>query len=271
MTELNTSTTGRARGAWRRRLLLLVVMLPYGLLLLISTGQGWSFPALKPQRMDFSPWHRFLADRDRMGEAFVTSLMMSLIVGAVGTFCGLWVGRAVRRSNSSLPRYVAYLPFVLSPVVVGVSLYDLMVRLNLSSTFLGAVLIQLIFATSLAGVYVSELWCPRIDRLEHLVKSLGGGRWAVIRHAIWPSFSRILAVCFIQTALFSWIDYGLVSVIGGGRVRTMTVTLFGFLREANINQAAQAALVLLVPSVAGFVVSTVLLQAQRTPMSERGG
>jgi putative spermidine/putrescine transport system permease protein len=247
---------------------IIVALLPYVLLVLISVGTGWSFPVLVPERIDCSPWLRFLADRDRLGEAVVTSLLMSLIVGVVGTACGLWVGRAVRQSAGSLRRFLVYLPFVLSPVIVGISLYDLMVRVNLSSTYLGTVLVQLVFATSLAGVYFSELWTTRIDRLEQLVKSLGGGRWSVFRHATWPEASRLIAVCFFQTALFSWLDYGLVTIIGGGQVRTLTVRLFGFLREASINQAAQAAIVLLVPTFLGFATSIVLLRTCRTPSQE---
>lgn len=270
MTEETKLPPTRTYNVWLRRVVQLVIVLPYVLLVLMSLGQGWAFPALKPERVDLSPWLRFLADRDRLGEALATSLGMSLVVGAVGTFCGLWVGRAVRHSAGQLPRFAVYLPFVLSPVIVGISLYDLMVRLGLASTFLGTVLVQLVFATSLTGVYFSELWSPQVDRLEHLVKSLGGGRWAVMRHALWPSLSRVIAVCFVQAALFSWLDYGLVSVIGGGRVRTVTVSLFGFLREANVNQAAQAALVLLLPTVAGFVVSSALLRTQRSHSQEFG-
>ena len=78
----------------------------------------------------------------------------------------------------------------------------------------------------------------------------------------------MIIVCFVQAALFSWLDYGLVSVIGGGRVRTMTVMLFGFLREANVNQAAQSAIVLLLPTVAGFAISTTLLRSLRTHSQE---
>ena len=264
MTEEATLPPIRTDNAWLRRVVQLAIVSPYLLLILISLGQGWAFPTLTPERVDLSPWLRFLSDRDRLGGALVTSLGMSLVVGAMGTFGGLWVGRAVRHSAGQLPRFAVYLPFVLSPVIVGTSLYDLMVRLGLASTLLGTVLVQLVFATSLTGVYFSEFWSPRIDRLEQLVKSLAGGRWAVMRHALWPSLSRVIAVCFVQAALFSWLDYGLVSVIGGGRVRTVTVALFGFLREANVNQAAQAALVLLLPTVAGSIVSSALLRTQRT-------
>ena len=271
MTEVMSSTQRGESRTGIRRVLLLAVLLPYLLLALISSGTGWSFPMLKPERVDLSPWTRFLADRDRMGEAFATSLLMSVIVGTVGTVCGLCVGRVVRHSVKSWPRFVVYLPFVLSPVIVGISLYDLIVRLNLSSSFLGTVLVQLVFATSMTGVYFSEFWSPRADRLEQLVKCLGGGRWAVLRHAIWPSLSPVIIVCFVQAALFSWLDYGLVSVIGGGRVRTMTVMLFGFLREANVNQAAQSAIVLLLPTVAGFAISTTLLRSQRTHSQEFDG
>jgi ABC-type Fe3+ transport system permease subunit len=53
----------------------------------------------------------------------------------------------------------------------------------------------------------------------------------------------------VQTGLFSWLDYGLVSMIGGGHVSTLTLRLFALIREASIHQAALASLLLTLPSL----------------------
>lgn len=227
------------------------ISLPYLLLIVVSAGIGWGFPQLVPTRIDGAPWRWFLTDRDGLLRAMGVSALIAITVAAIGTVGGLLIGRAVRRSRSQLPQLLVYLPFVISPVVAGICLYDLLVRCNLAGTVWGVILTQSVFALSIAGVVLSEPWSPRSDRLELLVRNFGGGRWQVFRHAIWPRMSGLLAVCFVQTALFSWLDYGLASVIGGGHVRTLTVQLFHYLREANVNQAAQAGLVLLTPTVLG--------------------
>lgn len=246
------STLGFRAGRWG---LLGASSLPYLLLILVSAGRGWGFPRLVPAQIDGSPWRWFLTDRDGLLRAMGVSTLIALVVASIGTTGGLLIGRAVRRSQSQLPQLLVYLPFVISPVVAGICLYDLLVRCDLAGTVWGVILSQSVFALSIAGVILSEPWSPRTDRLELLVRNFGGGHWQVFRHAIWPRLSGLLAVSFVQTALFSWLDYGLASVIGGGHVRTLTVLLFHYLREANVNQAAQAGLVLLAPTVLGVAAT----------------
>lgn len=231
------------------------MLVPYGLLVLLSLGSGWSFPHLLPDRLDGAPWRHFIADRNAMLHAVAMSAVMSLAVATLSTIGGILVGRALRRVRSDLWRFLACLPFVVSPVVVGVCLYDLLIRMRLAGTVGGVILLQTVFALGFASMLFSEMWTPRTDRFEQLVRTLGGNTAAVWRHAILPQISGLIAICFVQTALYSWLDYGLVSVIGGGHVSTVTTKLFGYLREASVNQAAQAGLVLLAPTLLAFAVT----------------
>lgn len=240
------------------------LLVPYGLLALLTIGSGWSFPHLLPDRIDFAPWRHAAADRDGILRAAATSLAMSVAVSIPSTCGGLVAGRAIRRRGSSWAVFAAYLPFVLSPMIVGICLYDLIVRIRLVSTVAGVIACQCLFAFSFATVMFCELWSPRIERAEHVVATLGGGRWAVWRHAVLPQASGLIVVCLIQTGLQSWLDYGLVSLLGGGSVRTLTVMLFAYIREASVNQAALSGLVLLAPPVVGYLVTAIILAGRRS-------
>lgn len=232
------------------------LLIPYVFLLLLSCGSGWTFPRLLPDRLDMAPWKALAADRDGLLRAAVTSVQLSLLVGVLATLGGLLISRSLRRQRAPVWRFLLYLPFVISPVIAATSLYDLNVRLGLAGTFWGVLLSQLSFATAFATVFFCELWNLRTDRLESLVRSCGGSHAAVWRHVVWPESRGLVTVCLLQAALFSWLDYGMVSVIGGGRVTTLTTRLFAYVREASINQAGLSALFLLLP-----VLATVLLVA----------
>lgn len=253
-----------------KALLVTSVLFPYGLLISMSLGSGWTFPSLLPDRLDFAPWKHFVSDRDDLLLAVATSAAMSVTVATLATCGGLLIGRFVRQSGFGLWRFAIYLPFVISPVVAGMCLYDLLVRLQLVSTVAGVVLVQTVFAAAFASVFFSELWSPRVDRLEHLVSNLGGGYWQIWRHAVIPQMAGLIVICLLQTALFSWLDYGLVSVLGGGHVSTVTTKLFSYIREASINQAAQSGLILLAPALTGFFTTAVLFSAlsRRHDMNE---
>lgn len=248
---------------WAVMALIGCIAVPYGMLLLLSLGIGWTFPQILPDRLNLAPWQWFVADRDGLQRAMLTSMMLSLSVGAVATGAGLLIGRAIRRSGSAVLRFLVYLPFVISPVVVATSLYDLLIRIHLAGTTLGVFLSQLIFATAIAAVFFLELWSTRTDRLESLVESLGGGTIAIWKHVVIPEGRTLMVICFFQSALYSWLDYGLVSLLGGGHVVTLTSRLFGYIREASVNHAAMSSLILLLPVMLGVGVFCVLRVWQR--------
>ena len=237
---------------------------PAALLLLLSLGNGWTFPRLLPDRLDFGPWRSLLDDRRAFAAALGTTVSLALPVGLAATAAGLACARALRRGRrAGLLRFAVYLPFALSPVIVAVCLYDLFARLGLAGDYPGVFLAQFLFAAAFATIFFSEFWDARTDAAEQLVASLGGNRRAVWRHAVLPRAGGLILLCFLQTALFAWLDYGLALFIGGGRVETLTLRLFAYIREGSVNLAALASLLLLLPAIAGLAIAPFILRRGR--------
>ena len=228
--------------------LLPIFLLPYVLLLLLSLGSGWTYPNLLPDRLDMGPWRELVSSKNQLWRSIVTTASISFCVATFSTLLGMWIGKQVQ-VRRGVWMFVAYLPFTTSPVVIGLCLLDLFIRLGLASSIVGVFLIQSIFATAFAIILFSEFWSPEVERLEQVVETLGGSRWQVWRHAVWPRTWKLTLICWLQTFLFSWLDYGLVSTIGGGVVPSLTMQVIGYVREASVNQAAQAAVVLIVPPI----------------------
>jgi ABC-type spermidine/putrescine transport system permease subunit II len=247
--------------SWREILLLTLFITPYFFLLTLSLGNGWTYPRLLPDRLDFTPWHHFFNDTHRSLNAFTNSLFLSIVVATLSTTLGLVVGYHLRR-KSWLYTLVIFLPFVVSPMIVGLCLLDIAIRINLASTYLGIILGQFFFAFAFAAIFFSELWNRDIDRRMALVESLGGTSLAVFRHAVLPRIWPLIVVCWTQTAMFSWLDYGIISTIGGGVIRSLTLNLFAFIREGSVNQAAQAAIVLMTPPLLAMLIAIWLLSGR---------
>lgn len=249
---------------WISRLVTISVVGTLLFLLVLSLGSGWTFPHLLPDRMDAGPWRQGLADRGGLMRSAMTSTGLSVMTAIVSTGIGFLLARCLRQASSVLMLYLLYVPFVISPVIAGICLYDLAIRLDLAGTFSGVLLVQCLFATSFATICIRSAFDNRIEKLENLVQTLGGGRLTVWRHAVWPQLRGMIGICLIQTAMYSWLDYGLAAVIGGGRVVPVTVRLFAYIREASTNQAAMAALLLMLPAVAGLLWALV---SGRVPVS----
>lgn len=255
----------RSRG-WRTAALL-CMLAPQLFLLLLSLGTGWSYPGLLPDRLDGGPW-RLLSEFSGLLGAALTGAVLSLAAAVLSTLFGLLISRTLRCSTDRTRRLseaLLLLPFVVSPIVAGVCLFDLVVRVGLAGSFTGVLCGHVFFGTATAAVVLSRAWHDQATRQELLVRSLGGGTLDVWRHVVWPHAQGPLLVCMVQTALLSWMDYGIVLQIGGGRVQTLTLRLFSLIRESSINHAALAALLLLLPSLP----AALLLAAKYTAGSDR--
>ncbi len=60
----------------------------------------------------------------------------------------------------------------------------------------------------------------------------------------------MLLICFFQTFLISWFQYGLTLLIGAGKVQTLPIKVYDYVNEANIFYAAMASCLLILPPAA---------------------
>jgi putative spermidine/putrescine transport system permease protein len=229
------------------------ILLPWTVLWILSLGTGWDYPSLLPQQLNLAPWKNLFSQSSGLPSSLLTSALLSVAVSLLATISGILISRILQQTGSWLLSWLIFVPWVLSPVVVAGCFYDLLVRFDLAGSLTGVIYSQAIFATSFAAVLFRDAWTECVQRREALVRSLGGGTADVWRHVVLPQIRPLILVCLVQTALFSWLDYGFVSMIGGGRVQTVTLRLFALIREASVHQAALASLLLTLPSIMAVV------------------
>src|SRR5690606_23541982 len=125
---------------------------PLLFLVILSSGTGWTYPRLIPDRIDFAPWSRFFENRTQTAAATLTSLMLCIPGGLFSPLGGLLLSRQSRRFRSGWLIGICYLPFVISPVIFASCLYDLAVRIQLAGTPLGVILCQVVIGIGFAAV-----------------------------------------------------------------------------------------------------------------------
>lgn len=248
---------------WLASLLLLV---PFGLLLLLSLMQGWRFPALMPEAWSGQSWRYLFTGNNDLAAALGRSLLLSLSVATLATVGGFFTGRVIAFS----PRkrtwlLLAYFPFVLAPVVYAAVVYFYFVVLGLAGSLPGVMLAQLMIAYPYAVILFTGYWTPRLRDMEQLVYTLGGNRRVAFGRVLLPMSRGILLVGFFQTFLISWFEYGLTRLIGVGKVQTLTIEVYQYVQEANPYLAALSGVLLFVPPLLLLWVN------KRYVFSARGG
>jgi putative spermidine/putrescine transport system permease protein len=221
---------------------------PLAYLALSSVAGPWEFPDILPQSLRFDRWTLLLGREQALVDSLLVSLFVSTTVGLLSTLAGFVTARAVAyHRRRPLLLFLAYLPFAVSPVILGVSLLYVYIRLGLVATVAGVVLSHTIFAFGFAVVYWVPFWNAEKRAFEDLVRTLGGTTAVAYRLVLLPLSRGPLLVCFFQTFLISWFQYGLTILVGSGKVDTLPLRVYAYVFEANLGHAAVASCLLVVP------------------------
>lgn len=224
---------------------------PFLYLAVLSVAGPWEFPELLPSGLRLDRWSGVLGDDRGLGQSLGISLLVSTTVGLLASSAGFVTARAVsvhRRRQALL--LLAYLPFAASPVVLGVCLLYLFIRLGLVASLPGVVLSHTIFAFGFAVVFWTPFWNEEKRAFVDLVRTLGGTTGEAFRRVILPLSRGPFLVCFFQAFLISWFQYGLTILVGSGKVDTLPLRVYAYVNEANLGYAAVASVLLALPPAA---------------------
>jgi putative spermidine/putrescine transport system permease protein len=229
-------------------LLATLFYLPFAYLVLLSLATNWRYPLLLPEGFNLETWQYIIQTDSAVGSSFVLSVLLSASVAFLATFFGFFIGKTIathRLKNIFLT--ITYFPYAFSPVIYAFCLNFLFMQLNLVGNMEGVVLAQFIITFPFAIILFSNHWSNELLNLESVVLTLGGSPRQAFWRVILPLSKNILLICFFQTFMISWFEYGLTSVIGLGKVQTLTLKTYQFIGESNVYFAALASCLLVFP------------------------
>ena len=230
--------------------IILAVLFPFGFLLMLSMGRRWVFPSLLPEVWTPDNWLAIWGMQSGLGASLALSLALSLGIASMATAGSFWVSKQVayhRHRRRWLA--MAYLPYVFAPVILAACLQYFFIRTGLSGKFWGVAIAQLFITFPYGLIFFTSFWTERMLSMEHLIATLGGNTWQAYARVLLPVARGALLTCFFQLFLISWFEYGLTTLIGVGKVQTLTLKVFQYINEANIFFAALASCLLALPPV----------------------
>jgi putative spermidine/putrescine transport system permease protein len=230
--------------------LALTFLFPVAYLLMLSLAEIWIFPQVLPTAFTFDRWISLWSGNNELFNSLILSLVTALSVATLSTFAGFYTSKHLAyHPKRSLWMRLSYFPFVLAPVIYAAVLYFYFIRFGLSGNILGVILAQLLIAYPYSVILFSGFWSKRIRHIEKLVQTLGGDHWQTYKRVLLPMAQGLLLVCFFQTFLISWFEYGLTTIIGVGKVQTLTLKVFQYINEANFYNAAMSSSLLVFPPI----------------------
>jgi len=204
----------------------------------------------------------------RMADAVVTTLGLAAAGTAVSLAVGIPAAWALfRRSWPGQRALVAVLtvPFVLPTVVVAMAFKALLgassgsVTDGRTTTVVAIIGALAFFNTSVVVRVVGPAWGALSEGTMHAARTLGASPWRAWREVRLPALLPALTAAAVTVWLFCTTSFGVVMVVGGGRVSTVDTEIWLQANQfLNLNAAAVLGLVqILMVSVTVAVASRI--------------
>ena len=226
----------------------LSIVFPIGFLAVLSLGRNWPYPKVFPKSLSLENWSFLQQSDSELWQTFLLSLLISITVATATTALAFVTSKQLAQSKyRNKLMLLAYIPYVLSPVILAATLQFYFIYASLSGSVAGVLLAQVFIAYPFAVIILNNFWNHKIKSMEELSRTLGSSSWQTFKKVLIPVSKNALLLCFFQTFLISWFEFGLTNLIGVGSVQTLTVKVFNYVNEANIFYAALASCLLIVP------------------------
>lgn len=241
-----------------RRLALFVVLAgvaltPLALLVLVSLGADWFWPALLPPELDPAEWEG-LARRQgtgrRLGRAAMNSIVLASGTGLLAAALAMPVGRALaqlRGWRRHVGAAAAFLPIAAPPIALAVGLQYSFLRLGMAGQIEGVLLAHLVPALGYTSLFFLGVFSLYDTRVEAEARTLGADRLQTLTRVTLPLLRRPLIEAFVLGFLVSWAQVPLTLVIGQGLVSTLAVEVLALVEAGQDRAGATGAVLLVVP------------------------
>jgi putative spermidine/putrescine transport system permease protein len=249
---------GRRLRALAGGLLAFWLVLPLLPLALWSVARGWRFPDLLPRQWSLQAWRHVLSPQSGVMESLGVSLAVAGLATLLALAAGLPAGRALgghRFRGRGAVEMLVLAPAIVPGIAVALGLHAVFLRLGLTGTLAGVVLVHLVPALPYVTLVMAGIFANLDPAQAAQARSLGASPWQAFRHVTLPAIAPGVAVAALFAFLVSWSQYALTLMIGSGRVITLPLLLYSTAGAGRNDLAGAIAVVYVLPGVLALLLA----------------
>lgn len=177
--------------------------------------------------------------------AIWTTIVIALLVVAinlvVANYVGYYLARATGRKLVALDIFLQ-LPLIVPLIVIAAGLDFWFIRLDLTETILGVVLIQLLPTLPYSIRIARNAYLELDQDINQYVYLMGGTRIRLVLDIYLPLMRPMNETILLFSVVISVGQYAITSMIGGGIIQTVALVLFPYFVSSQLPIVAAAAL-----------------------------
>ena len=248
-------------------LVILAIALPLVPIVIWSFAYRWYFPDLLPAQWSLRAWAYLFSGASHVGRGILQGTVIALCATALSLAVGVPAGRALGLYTFPGKRLIQFLilaPTVVPNIAAAMGIHVLFIKLKLTSTLPGVILVHLIPTTPYVTLVMTSVFANYDIEYEEQARTLGASPWHVFRSVTLPAILPGMLVASMFSFIISWGQYILTLLVGSGQVITLPVLLFSFAGSGNNAITAALCLLFVAPSILLLLLTSRYLTGENT-------
>jgi len=216
--------------------MLFCIFLPMAVILLWSIAERWPWPGLLPESWSLRTVKELLTGSAKLPALLLSSISLALTVACLGTLVGILTARATELyafRGKKLVHLASFLPLLVPGTVFAMGIQITLIRLGLSDTLAGVVIVHLIAAMPYCITIMTDVTRAVGDKLEQQAMVLGAGPFWAFCQASLPSLLPGILSSMSMGFILSYSQYFTTLMVGGGRVKTIALVLVPYIQSGD--------------------------------------
>lgn len=218
-----------------------LILLPAAVLLLWCVTARWPWPGLLPESWSLRTVRELLFGSQKLPQLLLSSVALAGATALLSTLIGLLTARATALYDFPGRRLVGFaslLPLLIPGTVFAIGIHLVLLRLHLADTVTGVLLVHLIAALPYSITILSDVTAALGDRLEQQAAVLGAPPLRAFFSVTFPELLPGLLSSVSMAFILSYSQYFTTLIVGGGRVKTLSLVLVPYIQSGDRSLAA---------------------------------
>ena len=242
------------------------ILIPILLILIWSFAGRWPWPELLPESYSLRTIKELFSGSNPLPQLLASSVLLASAAAFIATVIGIMTARAIELYNfrgKTLLRLCTLLPLIVPGTVLAMGLQLVFLRLGLADTVTGVILIHVISALPYCITIMADITRATGIRYEEQALVLGAGPWRAFFTVSLPVLAPGILSSVSMAFILSYSQYFSTLIIGGGKVKTLTLVLVPYIQSGDRPLMSVYSIVFIFSALLIFFILEVLVLRSR--------
>lgn len=253
-------------------LVLFTILAPMIILIIWSFTSRWPWPNLLPEAYSLRAIKELFAPHNKVLSVLLSSMVLSLIVAILSAIVGTMTARALvlyQFIGKELIDFLAIAPNLVPGTIFAMGMHVVFIRMSLADTALGVIIVHLIYTLPYSINIMRNLTESVGEKYELQAQVLGASPLKAFIYITFPLLRPGIMASISMAYITSFSQYFLTLLIGGGKVKTLTILMVPFIAKGDRAIGSAYALLFVISTLTIFVIMDRIIK--RLSLHSKGG